>query len=72
LCWHRIEKDVRVRPLGRDRSAARGLYDNRRAVYDEARLRVKVSEDKPAEMLAAEIADALTPQAMDGPEGERE
>jgi shikimate kinase len=61
LCWHRIEKDVSVRPLGRDRSTAKGLYDRRRAVYDEARLRVEVSEDKPAEMLAAEIADALTP-----------
>jgi shikimate kinase len=59
LCWRRIEREGEVRPLGRDFSQARELYDKRRAVYDEAMLRVEASEDKPAEMLAAEIADAL-------------
>jgi shikimate kinase len=66
LCWRRIESEGSVRPLGRERSAARELYDKRRAFYDKALLRVEVSEAKTAEMLAAEIADALAERKLLG------
>jgi shikimate kinase len=66
LCLRRIESDESVRPLGRDANAARELYDKRRAFYDKALLRVEACEDKTAEMIAAEIADALAERKLMG------
>jgi shikimate kinase len=60
LCWRRILGEGGSRPLGRDYDTARALYDGRRAIYDEAALRIEVSEVKTAEALAAEIAEALS------------
>ena len=60
LCWQRIESEKTERPLARDFASARRLYDERRAVYDQAMLRVQCAKDKSAEAIAAEIAEALT------------
>jgi shikimate kinase len=59
LCWQRITSDTGVRPLARELESARRLYDERRALYDQARLRIEVSAEKSAEMIAAEIEAAL-------------
>lgn len=59
LCWQRIESEFHARPLARDFTSARRLYDERRAFYDQATLRVRVSEERSADAIAAEIADAL-------------
>ena len=59
LCWKRIVMGNNSRPLARDFVSAQSLYDERRAFYDQARLRVRVNEEKSADAFAAEIADAL-------------
>jgi shikimate kinase len=59
LCWQRIIGENDSRPLARDFESARRLYDERRAVYDQARLCIEVSEEKAADAVAAEIAEAL-------------
>ena len=59
LCWQRIIGENDSRPLARDFESARRLYDERRAVYDQAQLRIEVSAEKSADEIAAEIAEAL-------------
>lgn len=59
LCWHRIESEGNTRPFARDFDSARKLYDERRAVYEQAEFHVKV-EGKEPEMIASEIAEALS------------
>jgi shikimate kinase len=68
LCWQRIMSENNSRPLARDFLSARRLYDERRAVYDQALLRIEVSAEKSADAVAAEIAEAL----LLGLEGETE
>jgi len=60
LCWRRINADAAhtERPLARDRARARSLYEQRRAVYRLAALRVRVTPQRSAEDLAAEILRA--------------
>jgi shikimate kinase len=62
LCWQRISSENRPRPLARDSSSARELYDKRRAVYDQAMLRIEVCEERSADAIALEIIDALSRQ----------
>ena len=59
LCWRRIEGEGKERPLGRDLAAASELYLKRRTTYDQAMLRIEISEAKSAATVASEIADAL-------------
>jgi shikimate kinase len=59
LCWERIVRDNNSRPLGRNVDDARRLYDERRRFYDQAMLRVEIREGKSADMVVAEIVDAL-------------
>ena len=59
LCWQRIAGENNSRPLARNVDDARKLYDERRAVYDQAMLRVEVRGEKSADLIAAEIAEAL-------------
>jgi|ERR1044071_9312263 shikimate kinase len=63
LCWQRIVSGNLSRPLARDLKSARRLYDERRAVYDQAMLRVRVNKEKSADAIAAEIAEALPREA---------
>lgn len=60
LCWQRIENGSGPRPLARDSGSAHTLYDARRPLYQMAALRVEIDEDKSAELIAAEIVDALS------------
>ena len=59
LCWQRLAGENNSRPLARDIKSARKLYDERRALYDQAMLRVAVGEERSADLIAAEIAEAL-------------
>ncbi len=56
LCWRRIKSEGNVRPLARDPQMARHLYDERRAIYRLAALRVQASETRSADDMASEIA----------------
>ncbi|MDT5062077.1 MAG: shikimate kinase [Acidobacteriota bacterium] len=60
VCWRRITNESRSRPLAREFDSTRELYDRRRAFYDEAMLRIEVSEDKSADAIAVEIIAALS------------
>jgi shikimate kinase len=59
LCWQRIESEAHARPLARKRKEAHTLYDKRRAIYSQARLRVRVDEKKSARAIAEVIVIAL-------------
>ena len=59
VCWGRIKGESSSRPLGRNFDSARELYDRRRAVYDEARLRIDATEERSADEIALEIIAAL-------------
>jgi shikimate kinase len=59
LCWQRIAGANNSRPLARDFDGARKLYDERRAFYDQALLRVEVREERSADAVAAQIEAAL-------------
>jgi shikimate kinase len=62
LCWQRIETEIHARPLARERAKARALYDERRAIYSQARLRVKVDGNNSADAIAEVIVTALAQQ----------
>jgi len=55
LCWKRIEAGSEVRPLARSREGAKGLYDERRPVYELASARIPVSESESAEEIAMRV-----------------
>lgn len=62
LCWQRITGgDWQDRPLARDRERARRLYEERRAAYERAALRVAVG----ANTSAAEIAESIETALLD-------
>jgi shikimate kinase len=58
LCWERITGEPGRRPLARDRALAAELYARRLASYQLAALRVRVTPERDAEEIAAEIAAA--------------
>ena len=60
LCWERISRSADERPLARDREAALRLFHARRALYEEADLRVQVNEEKSTDETVAEIARLLS------------
>ncbi len=59
LCWQRITGSEEVRPLAKDKEAARRLYEERRPLYALAEMRVSATEGRSIEDLAAEITAAL-------------
>jgi shikimate kinase len=59
LCWRRIASEDSLRPLARDFLSTQRLYDERRTLYHQARLRVEVKEAMSADMIAAKIEAAL-------------
>jgi shikimate kinase len=59
LCWQRITRAGDTRPLARNREGAHRLYEERRALYSLAPLRVEVNRESDAEMIASEIVYAL-------------
>jgi shikimate kinase len=63
LCWRRIESGIDARPLARERVEARTLYDERRKLYSQANLRVKVNDNRSAQAIAEVIVRALSQQS---------
>jgi shikimate kinase len=59
LCWRRITGDATVRPLAPNEEAARRRYDERRALYSLARVRVQISEQQSPDDIARVILKAL-------------
>ncbi len=60
LCWQRIIRaGDNTRPLARDYEQAGRLYEERRALYELAALRVQINEEVDARMIATEIVNAL-------------
>jgi shikimate kinase len=62
LCWERIKGECggEGRPLGREREAARRLFEERLAAYRLAALRVRVTADLSAARLAAHVVAAAS------------
>jgi shikimate kinase len=60
VCWRRIRSEGGSRPLGRDLDSARELYEGRRAVYDQALLRIDATEEGSADAIVVEIIAALS------------
>lgn len=44
LCWERIQKDGATRPLAPNETAARTRYEQRLALYQQAAIRIPISE----------------------------
>ena len=59
LCWQRIVDSGSERPLARNESQARILYEERRASYSAANLHIDASENKAADQIASEVIQAL-------------
>jgi shikimate kinase len=73
LCWQRIALTGITRPLARDREKAQRLFHARRALYEQAALRVQVNEESGVAQLVAEITFALSrwESERDNPRGLR-
>jgi shikimate kinase len=55
LCWRRIQSDHTVRPLAQSEEEARARYLERLPLYEQAALRIEISESQSASEIAAEI-----------------
>lgn len=60
LCWQRITSGNNSRPLARDLVSAQRLYDERHEFYDQTTLRIEIDEERSADAIAVEIAEALS------------
>lgn len=59
LCWQRVLSDAEMRPLARDHTRARKLFDERRALYLLADLHIPVSDSQSPDATAEEIVGKL-------------
>ena len=59
LCWERITESGGGRPLARSEAEARSLFTERLACYELADVHAKVTKQKSADEVAAEIIQAL-------------
>jgi shikimate kinase len=59
LCWQRIENEIHARPLARERASALALYDERREIYSQAQLHIRVDGSQSARAVAEVIVLAL-------------
>jgi shikimate kinase len=65
LCWQRIQQDSTVRPLAPTEEEARARYMSRLPLYQQAKLRIEVSESQSTD----EIVEAIIRQlVVDEPE----
>ena len=55
VCWTRIETSEDDRPLGRTRDQAKALYDQRKPVYQLAKIHVQVTGEVDLDSLLARI-----------------
>ena len=56
LCWNRIAASQEDRPLGRTREQALALYEQRRPVYELAKVHIPVREDNPGDLVSRIMA----------------
>jgi shikimate kinase len=66
LCWQRIALAGDTRPLARDKEEAQRLFRARRALYEQAALRVQVNEVSSTNQLVSEITLALSQRESKG------
>jgi shikimate kinase len=59
LCWKRILASGDKRPLARNESEARELYQVRRDLYRRAKMHIAPGENRSVDHVAAEIAQGL-------------
>ena len=52
VCWARIKSSGEDRPLGRTREQAQALYDQRRPIYELAKLQVQIVDDNLEELIS--------------------
>lgn len=62
LCWRRIRRDEVVRPLAPNEQAARRRYDERLPLYQQAAVRVAITESQPPDAVAEAILSKLSAQ----------
>ena len=59
VCWSRIETSEEDRPLGRTRDQAKALFDQRRPVYQRAKIHVEVTGEEDLDSLLARIESQM-------------
>ncbi len=59
LCWRRIEQDKTVRPLAPNEESARARYEQRLPLYQQALVRVAISEWQSPNEISEEIFERL-------------
>ncbi len=72
LCWKRILASGDERPLARNESEARNLYQERRDSYRRAVLHVAATEKRSADHIAGEIAQALSIRETESRKNEKQ
>jgi shikimate kinase len=55
VCWARIETSSEDRPLGRTRAQAQTLYDQRKPVYQLAKIHVQVTAEVDLDSLVTQL-----------------
>jgi shikimate kinase len=68
LCWRRIGQDATVRPLAPNEESARARYEQRLPLYQQASVRVVISEWQSPEDISEAIVERLCAdsQLMEG------
>jgi shikimate kinase len=56
LCWSRIEASDEDRPLGRTRDQAFTLYEQRRPIYELAKIHITIAEENFEELVSRIMA----------------
>ena len=59
VCWARIETSGDYRPLGRTREQAQALYDQRKPVYELAKIHIEVTGQEDLESLLTRIESQI-------------
>jgi len=59
LCWKRIQSNEESRPLAPSMDAAEQLYQNRRAIYELADLRITIADGDNVDEVAARIVNLI-------------
>jgi len=59
LCWRRIEQDATVRPLAPNEKSARARYGQRLPLYQQASVRVAISEWQSPDDISEAIVERL-------------
>lgn len=67
-CWNRIENGREARPLAPSRDLAKKLYDDRRAVYALADVRITVAADDSVEAIANRVVKEFSRHNINHPE----